>query len=214
MKKLLIATAAVACASVVMAQTVTSQNIVGYTKVTAPGGELTMAALNFDTGGATLQELIGTDLPNLSFIYVWDKGAGSYVPASLNARGLWSPNLVLEMGDALWIEPSGAGSSELIFAGEVLSATNSWSIPAGAAMTGYFYPVQKDLTTTQMADDVANLSFIYFWDDGLQTYRPWSKNARGLWSGTGTSVIDPRQGFWIDNAGGPIVVDEPVPFTP
>ncbi|VGO16119.1 hypothetical protein PDESU_04709 [Pontiella desulfatans] len=214
MKKLVMAVAVLACASAVVAQTVTSANIVGYTKVNAVGGELSLVALNFETGGTTLQDMIGTDVPALSFVYLWDKDTSAYTSASLNTRGSWTPNLTVDIGDAMWIQAAGAGTNELIFSGEVLTSNSVWALPAGIVATGYSFPVEKDFKTTQAATDLAALSFLYMWDEGTQSYAAWSKNTRGTWTGTGDPIMDPKEGFWIDNAGSAIVVDEPVPFTP
>ena len=45
----------------------TSDNLVGYSKVTATGGQLSLVAVNFETGGLT--KWIFGDLPNLSCIF-------------------------------------------------------------------------------------------------------------------------------------------------
>ncbi len=199
-------------ASIVSAQTVTSANIVGYTKVNAVGGELSLVALNLDAGGGSLQDLIGTDVPSLSSVFLWNKGTGAYDAASLNARGSWTPNLVVSLGDAFWIQASGIGTNELILSGEVLSGSNTWTIAAGTAATGYYYPVDKNFTTTEAAVALPALSSVFIWDEATQNYQAWSKNARGAWSGS--IILAPSTGFWIDNAGSEIVVSEPVPFTP
>jgi len=60
MKKLVMTVAVLACAaSVVSAQTVTSANMVGYAKVNAVGGELTLVALNFEPSTNLVSEIVG-----------------------------------------------------------------------------------------------------------------------------------------------------------
>ena len=213
MKKLVMTVAVLACAaSIVSAQTVTSANMVGYTKVNAVGGQLTMCALNFETGGATLQELIGTDVPNLSGLFLWDVSAGAYVTASLGSRGTWSPDLVLELGDAFWIQAAGSGTNELIFSGEVLITDSVITVPSGLAMVGYGYPVDQDWQNTQISADLPNLSGLFVWDNDTQSYTTYAKGSRGTWNGN--PGLGPTEGFWVDNSGVQIDVDEPVPFTP
>ena len=214
MKKLIMTVAVLATASIVTAQTVTSANMVGYTKVNAVGGELSLVALNFETGGVELQDLIGGDVPSGSSVFLWDKVGGAYSVAALNTRGTWVPNLTFELGDAVWIQAAGSGTNELIFSGEVLTTNALITLPAGVVATGYYFPVSKDFTATQMAADVANGSSLFIWDEVAQGYLVWAKNTRGSWVGTGVPVLDPKGGFWIDNSGAEVIVDEPVPFTP
>ncbi|MDZ8117921.1 hypothetical protein [Pontiella agarivorans] len=214
MKKIIATAAMAACAAVVTAQTVTSANIVGYTKVEAVGGELTLVALNFDAGSATLQDLLGTDLPALSGVFLWDKGTGAYVGSTLNTRGSWTPNLTVNTGDAFWVSTAGSGTNELILSGEVITDDVVVTLPAGIVATGYGYPVEKDFKDTQMASDLPSLSGIFLWDADTQSYAAWSKNTRGSWVGTGDPILAPSAGFWVDNAGSEVDVTEPVPFTP
>lgn len=213
MKKLIMTAAVVACASIVSAQVV-SDNIVGYTKVTAVGGELSLVSLNFNTGGALVGADLCANLPALSSVYVWDKVSQTYLATSKNTRGAWVGDVGVDIGDAFWIEAAGAGSTELVFAGEVLQDPALIPVSAGLTATGYFFPVAKDVTTTQIAADLPALSSIYVWDNGLQVYAAYSKNTRGAWAGSGNKVLDPKGGFWIENASGAFTTTEPVPFTP
>ena len=211
MKKLIMTAAVVACASIVTAQVV-SDNIVGYTKVSATGGELTLVGINFDTGGATITDLIGTSVPALSVVYKWDKVTDTYAVSTINSRGAWSQNFVLDRGDALFVKPSGAGTSDLVFAGEVLSDPAVITVPTGIRAMSYEFPVDAAWTSTQLSSDVPALSALYTWNQGTQSYGVSTKNSRGAWSVNPT--ISPSQAFFINNPGGQIDVTEPVPFTP
>ena len=214
MKKLIMTAAVLATASIVTAQTVTSANMVGYAKVNAVGDQLTLCALNFETGGATLQEIIGTDVPNLSWVYFWDMDLGQYVNAQLSGRGSWSPNLVVDLGDAFWIDSSAAAgvTNEVIFSGEVLTGDQVISLPSSLSMIGYGYPVDFDWQDTQMSADLENLSWVYVWDNGLQEYVNYQKSGRGSWNGNPS--IGLSDGFWVNNVGVQVDVTETVPFTP
>ena len=212
MKRLIMAVAGLACVTSVVSAQVTSANIVGYTKVPVVGGELSLVAVNFDTGGAVLSDVIGTSVPALSFVYKWDKDSSQYVPSSLNTRGAWSPNFTVDLGDALWIVPAGSATNDIIFSGEVLLGDSVLTVPASASMNAYGYPVETDITATQIGDDLPALSFIYTWDSGLQSYVPVSKNTRGAWSGS--AVVSPSEGFWIINSGVQVDITNSVPFTP
>jgi len=213
MKKLVMTAVALTCvASIASAQTITSANTVGYTRVNAIGGELTLVAVNFDTSGITLQDLIGTDVPSLSGIFKWDKQTDTYAVSTLNSRGSWSPNLVLDLGDALFIQPAGSGTNELIIPGEVLLNDAIIGIPTGIRATGYFFPVNTAWTGTELSDDLPALSGLFTWDEVAQSYNVSTKNSRGTWSAD--PVIGPAQAFFIDNSGGPITSTNTVPFTP
>jgi hypothetical protein len=213
MKKLVMTVAVLACAASMVSAQVTSANIVGYTKVEAVGGELTLAAVNFDTGGVLLSDVIpsGT-LPANSSVYKWDKTTKSYAVSSLNARGAWNNNFTLNLGDALWIQAAGTDTNEIVFSGEVLTDVASITLPNGIVATGYYYPVSQSWTATQMASDLVSGSTVYIWDAGSQSYISASKNARGAWNANPT--IDPQSGFWVLNNGAEAVVNESVPFTP
>ncbi len=213
MKKLVMTVALIACATVGSAQTVTSANIVGYSKVNPVGGELSLVALNFDAGSAnTLEDLIGQSVPNLTWVYLWDVDAGAYESAQLSARGSWTPNLEVELGDAFWIQPAGSGTNEVVFSGEVLVEDAIVTLPAGVSMLGYGYPVNLEWQSTQMSSDLDNLSWVFTWDQGTQAYISAQKSARGSW--TANPSIGVTEGFWVDNAGDQIDVAEPLPFTP
>ena len=58
-------------ATVAQAQT-TSANIVGYSKINAVGGELSLVALNFESSSTTVADLIGDQLPANSKIHLWN----------------------------------------------------------------------------------------------------------------------------------------------
>lgn len=210
MKKLALAAAVVACASIVTAQT-TSQNTVGYTKVTANGGELTLVALNFDAP-TTLQDLIGDSVPGGSAVYKWDKQTSSYVLSSLSGRGAWGPNLALDIGDAFFIEPAGVGSHDIIIPGEVLAQNASIALASGVTATGYYFPVATPWQSTVMSGDLAGGAVLNVWNQGTQGYVQYSKSGRGSWSGNPT--IAPAEAFFVENPVGPIVVDETIPWTP
>ena len=208
MKKLVMTVAVLACAaSVVTAETVTSANMVGYTKVTAVGGELTLVALNFDTGGLTLPELVGDDLPTGSSIYLWDKSEGTYVTANKN-RGGWDASPVVNLGDMLWIKAA-SGTNEIILSGEVnLAETNSVTLPAGLEGTGYFYPVETLLEDTALADQLETGSAIYIWNGN--GYTTCNKN-RGGWDANPS--IGVAEGFWVKTSSS-FTWEEPRPFNP
>ncbi len=218
MKKLIMTAAVVACAAVVTAQTVTSANIVGYNKVDVVGGQLALVALNFDSSApATLNDLIGTALPNLSKAYVWDKSTAGYLAtAAYSTRsGAWSPNHAIDLGDAFWIESAAAPgvTNELIFSGEVALTVVSNSVPgSGVVATGIGFPVDIDFRSTVISTNLPANSLIYQWNGA--GYDSKLKSARSGW-GTTAIPVGVGEGFWLQNGGATeVIAAEPPPFTP
>ena len=227
MKKLVMTVAVLACAaSIVSAQTVTSANMVGYTKVTAIGGELVLVALNFEPVTNLVTEIIGEQLPFQSNLYVWDQSTDSYRSYSKSGRaapGSWPSTATLSLGEAVWIEaPAGSGTNEVIFSGEVLLAeTNSLVVatPTPFEMVGFSYPVDIAFGDTALSEQLPFQSSIYFWDAAIPGYVPYTKSGRaapGTWSAEAQATIIPASGgFWLESGDGNSVLwEEPRPFTP
>ncbi|MCF7817689.1 MAG: hypothetical protein K9M54_07390 [Kiritimatiellales bacterium] len=208
MKKLVVTAAMLACAaSMASAQTVTSANMVGYAKVNAIGGQLTLVALNFETGGLTLNDVFGT-LPSASAIHLWDKTGNTYI-TSTKGRAGFSPNSVIGLGDAFWIQAAGTGTNEVILSGEVLlSATNVVSVATGLDATGYFYPVETLWQDTDLAAQLPSASAVHIWNGvGYSTYT----KGRAGWSGNPT--IGVGSGFWVQSPSS-FTWSEVRPFNP
>lgn len=213
MKKLVMTVAVLACAaSIVSAQTVTSANMVGYAKFDAVGGQLTLVGVNFETGGATVVDLIGDQLPGGSKLYIWDKSANTYIPVAKGLFG-WSPGAtVLDNGDALWVESGAVAgvTNEVVFSGEVLlSKTNSVAM-SGLDCTAYFYPVETLWGDTDLQVQLGTGSKLYVWNG--DSYDPYTKGLFGWGAGLNV-IIGPTTGFWVESAGA-ITWEETRPFTP
>lgn len=207
MKKLLMTVAVLGCAAVVTAQTVTSQNIVGYTKVTVTAGSLELVALNFDTGGLTVGDLIGDQLPGSSVVHLWDKTSRTYTTCNKGRAG-WDPNPVVNLGDALWLD-AGSGVNEVILSGEVLLAdTNTVAMVTGVDALGYYYPVEVLFSTSDLAGQAPGSSVLHVWN-GLN-YDTFNKGRAG-WDGDPT--IGVADGFWLDTPSD-FTWTEERPFTP
>ena len=227
MKKLVMTVAVLACAaSVVSAQTVTSANMVGYTKVSAVGGELSLVALNFTPSTNLVTELFGDQLPWKSNLYVWDQATDTYRAYSKSGRagpGTWPSEAYVNLGEALWIEtPAGSGTSEVIFSGEVLLAETNTVIvatPTTFDMVGMSYPVDIAFGDTDLSEALPFQSSVTFWKDDGTGYQAFSKSGRaapGTWSTEAKAKIIPASGgFWVESGSGSSVLwEEARPFTP
>jgi hypothetical protein len=189
----------------------TSANIVGYAKVTATGGELSLVALNFTPSSTLVADIIGDQLPNNSAIHIWDKSSGAYQTINKTARGGWG-SATLDLGDAFWIQASGTDANEIILSGDVnTAATNSTTISAGIEATGLFFPVETTFGATDLAEDLPTNSAIHIWDSATQSYSTYNKTARGGWGSANNVVVGPTTGFWVQIANS-LNWDEARPF--
>jgi hypothetical protein len=207
MKKSLAICAMVALtATLVNAQT-TSANIVGYSKITAVGGELSLVAVNFETGGLTVNDIFGSSLPTLSTVYVWDKSSNTYV-SSTKGRAGFSPDPTIENGDAMWILAAGSDSNEVIVSGEVDTSLVRSNTLDGIDAVGLGYPVAVNFEDTDLATQAPSLSTLNIWNGS--SYNTYTKGRAG-WGASGVQ-IDVSEGFWI-NTPSQVEWTESRPFT-
>jgi hypothetical protein len=219
MKKLVLITAVIACAAMVMAQTVTSQNIVGYSKGANTGLELGSAQFFVGTGN-TVTEIFGDQLPVGSKIYKYDPVSGyvgniaTYSSVFLGGTA-WSPELSIAPGEAYWVETAGAAPS--ITAGEVPlddSVTNN--IVPGLQLLSYPYPVQVSISQMEFTPTVGDK--IYKYDPVTGYVGNISTFSTVFLGGTAWSTditFDVGDGFWYESAaGGTVQWIVNRPFTP
>ena len=207
MKKSLAICAMVALtATLVNAQT-TSANIVGYSKITAVGGELSLVAVNFETGGLTVNDIFGSSLPTLSTVYVWDKSSNTYV-SSTKGRAGFSPDPTIENGDAMWILAAGSDSNEVIVSGEVDTSLVRSNTLDGIDAVGLGYPVAVNFEDTDLATQAPSLSTLNIWNGS--SYSTYTKGRAG-WGASG-GQIDVSEGVWI-NTPSQVEWTESRPFT-
>jgi hypothetical protein len=210
MKKLVMTVAVFGCAATIAtAQTVESANIVGYGKAIATNGQLNHIALNFDAGSSTLSDFVpASSVADFTVVNLWDKSANTYITATKTRAG-WSADPAINLGDAFWITPAGAGTTEIILSGEApLTATNS-VVVSNLVATGYYYPVKRAWDDTAISSQAPDFSVLNIWNG--TAYDTYTKTRAG-W-GTAGVEIDVTQGFWI-NPASTFNWDEPRPYTP
>ena len=215
MKKLVMTAVALTCAaSIASAQTVTSANMVGYAKVTAIKGQLTLTSLNFEPSSPLVADIIGTQLPVDSKLHIWNKGGGGYTTVPNNTRGGWGNTATISLGEAFWIElPASAPqvTNVVIISGEVLlSETNSVSIGGPIDATGFYYPVDILWGDTDLATQLPIDSKLHVWNGA--GYNTFPNNTRGGWGAGNNVLITPTTGFWVEAPA--TSWDEVRPFTP
>ena len=191
----------------------TSDHIVGYAKVSATGGELSLVALNFTPSSSQVSDVIGDQLPTGSTIHIWDKATGQYQSVNKSGRGGWG-SATINLGDAFWIEAAaGSGTHEIILSGDVnTSAINSSTLPAGLEATGLFFPVETTFGSTDLSGALGVGSTIHIWDNDTQSYSSYNKSGRGGWGTAANVVVGPTSAFWVETATS-VSWDESRPFS-
>jgi hypothetical protein len=225
MKKMMLLAAAcamVAAPSALMADTVTSVNVVGYYTVDIPAGGLALVAPVLESMQAgTIVDIDGGKLPNGAQAYIWDRTIPGYLNLTKDTRGNWTgagvTNVILR-GQTVWIRPNAATNVLLTLMGEVpgvynLAGTTTVANIAGTDAVGYAYPVDIRWTNTVLSADLPNGSALYVWDITTQLYRNFNKDTRGNWTGTGVGTLDIKagQGFWVTTPS-PLTWIETVPY--
>ena len=221
MKKIIIAAMALTCATaIVSADTVTSENVVGYNKFQIKDG-LQMPGLQFiGTGDAIPESLFGDSLPVGSKIYIWGndgttsgyEAIATYIQPALppNAPTKWDNDPVIPLGAAYWVRlPSAISTNiEVTISGDVLMDSNKVvTIESGLQLICNPYPVALtvgDLNITPAVGDK-----VYVWgNDGttagyisVTTYvqPPLPPGAPAKWDNP-DALIGVGQGFWYKSA--------------
>ena len=204
MKKLLMTVVVLGCAAAVTAQTVTSANTVGYTKVTASAGQLSLVALNFTPSSPLVNDLIGDQLPAGSTLHIWDKSAGNYSSVTYTtsrAGTSWPATAEVNLGDSFWIEVAlGGGTLEVVLAGEVLGSDVDTTIGGPIDMTGYYYPVSTTWGSTDLSDVLPENAVLHLWTGSnyVSHVKTTSRAGTSFSPEALAEVIDPAQGFWVE----------------
>jgi hypothetical protein len=203
----------------VMAQTVTSQNIVGYSK--EANDSLQINAAQFWVGaGNTTTEVYGDQLPVGSKVYVYVPGSGyggniaTYQSVFIGGTA-WNLEQDLSPGVGHWVETPGAAPS--ITAGEVPlddSVTNN--LVPGLQLISYPYPVQVSISQMELNPTVGDKIYKYVPGSG------YGGNIATFQSvfigGTAWNVdltFDVGEGFWYESASaGTVQWVVNRPFTP
>lgn len=205
MKKLLIAmtAGAIVAGGAIAQEVVTSVNIVGYKKHTFEGGKFYLVSTQFeDIDGNALhpENVIGDQLPFGSQVFAWDAfkdgGPGYDISTRVSAGftvGWDNPNVTLNGTQGFWVAPSGTGTHEVAFLGEVPMATAVTNVLAPTfTMTAYPYTADIAFSNTAM---YANSQFgdqIFVWDGETQGYTISTKVSAGFtvgWDNGGENLM-------------------------
>ncbi len=206
MKKLVMTVAVLACAASVFAQTVTSANIVGYSKADISAGGLQMLSAQFSgsAGGVTLDNAF-SGLDSGAIVYAWS-GTGYDVYTYYGATYGWydalfapAGSVTINSGSAVWVKDAGAGVTT-IMSGEVPS-TNSVdvSVSVGLNMIANPYPVA--LTLDDIPAGLTSGDIVYAWNGAGYDVYTYYGAAYGwydaLFAPAGSVEIGVGKGVWL-----------------
>ena len=220
MKKLLMTVVVLGCAAAVTAQTVTSANMVGYSKTSNIAGLQIGSAQFFVGAGNTTTEVFGDQLPVGSKIYAYDPASGyggkiaTYSSVFLGGTA-WDIELDLAPGVGYWVETPSAVDS--IVSGEVpLDDTVTTSIVSGLQLMSYPYPVATSISQMELTPTLGDKVYKYVPGSGyggsISTY------SSVFLGGTAWDIdlaFEVGEGFWYESvAAGTVQWVVNRPFTP
>lgn len=226
MKKMLLVMAAgglfAAGTALAQSETVTSVNVVGYYTVTIPTNSaalITPVLERFDGAYNTVKDLLGSQLPYGSMVYIWNRTNSTYVISSYDEfEEQWAgagADKALLPGDALWVVPPKDGSSYTItLMGEVPTNSVTPIYSVGQDAVGYTYPVDIEWTQTQLAKDAPYGSILYLWNMESGSYTIYQKDEfEEAWTTPAGLKIKTGEAFWLKLPITLPTVLEPITYT-
>jgi hypothetical protein len=179
------------------AQSVYSQNVVGYINQVIPPG-FSMIANQLDTGTNTLGNLL-PNVPQGTIVYKFTS-AGGYTGDNFFG-GVWGdPTVTLNPGEGAFIYNPGSSPITNAFVGTVFQGTNNVTVPAGFSMQGYPVPVVGGISAN-FSYPAVNGDILYLWSGG--TFVGYNYFGGG-WTLNGSPqepIINVGQAFFIYHAG-------------
>jgi len=203
MKKIIAVMALTCATAIVSADTVTSENIVGYNKSEINTG-LQLLSTGLDDGSNTVISIFGDSLPANTIVSAYVNGTG-YVQSIYNVNflgnGSWSdPQLDIGNSVGYWVNlPSGTYTN--IVSGDVVSdASITNVIASGLQLMAYPYPVDVTVATAGFTPAANDILSVYVNGTGyVQSVYNVNFLGQGSWSDPNL-VIGIGQGFWYNSA--------------
>jgi hypothetical protein len=213
--KTLLLTAALATAGALssMAQSnVYSLNVVGYVNLTLTNGfQMVANQLDFDGTGTnnTLQTVFGTNLPNLSRVYIYSSSSATFSIATyISSSGTWggataAADAALNPGGGVFLSiPASATTPVTVTTvGTVLQGSLSTPFSEGFNIISSKVPLSAGVGALGLSTNIANLSYIYQFLPSTQGYGPKHiyLASTGTWSGGGEPTPAVGESFWFNS---------------
>ena len=220
MKKLIITAMALTCvAAVVSADTVTSENVVGYNKKATQAGLQLLGMQFIGETNATPKTIFGDTLPVGSKVFLYENdgaGGGGYVfatyvhpPMPPGAANKWDSEPIIDLGKGFWVQlPLGVSSTNTIISGDVLMTTSKVAnVLEGLQLIANPYPYEIEIVDLDITPELGDKIFKYT-NDGVgggvysfATYihPPMPPGAANKWDDE-SLTIGVGQGFWYQSA--------------
>jgi hypothetical protein len=177
-----------AASTIAQAQSVYSQNTVGYVNLSLGTG-FTMIANPLNNTTNDLATIL-TNVPNSTAIYLYNPSTLGYTPSTFrSSTGKWTADLVLNPGAGAFINLPSAAT--VTFVGNVPTGTLKNTIAVGFSIQSYPIPVSVAVTNSIVSLPTPNNGdSIYAFGNTAQAYTPYSYNtARGGWNKIYTPAV-------------------------
>ena len=192
-KTLLLAAATLAAGlATSTAQTVYSQNVVGYINQVIPVG-FSMIANQVDYDGTGTNNTLANVLPsppNYTHVYKFT-GTGYAIANYYN--GWNDSSMTLNPGEGAFINNLSGSPITNTFVGTVLQGTFTNAVPAGFSIKGYNVPISGAISTV-LQYPVANYDHIYTWTGTNYVIYNYFNG----WGSLGEPTINVGQSFFIN----------------
>ena len=193
------------------AQEVLSANTIGYIKKQLPPGgkmiSLTVPLFSMTEGSNVFgRTSFAQEAPNGSGVYFWNESLQTWGGGTKSTKGTWAPaqsNYVIKAGEGFFLKSptNSVVATEITIAGEVPALASQTRSVAGAASLGTVgnpYPADFKFGESVLAKNAANGSWVYFWDETLQTWGGGSKSTKGAWAPLQSNyVVKATEGFFL-----------------
>ena len=202
MKKIIIAAMALTCATAgFSADTVTSENIVGYNKVVATSLNLVSVDFDYSATNITPETIYGDTLPVGTKIFTFTSGIGYATSEYVESFGtkFWTATPALNGATAHWLAFNvGDTPVDPIYSGDVLLAeftTNS--IIPGLQLLSWPYPTAVKLSDMGIVPEEGDK--VYTYDPAVGYATAEYVNSFGTLFWTADPVIKIGEGFWYSS---------------
>lgn len=206
---LLAACSLAAFVSSAVAQEAYSANAIGVIKKTVPAKSYAFISMPLDSTTTVENYFLDTPIAQMpvgSTVYYWDLESNPPKWSSLkrDSRKGWgaaASNLVIGVGQPMFVQNPDSTPVELIFSGEVPSdASLQIGIPSKAYQTvANPYPVPFVWGDSDLAKTANAGSTVYMWKEGA--WVSGKKDSRKGWSEFATNVIAPGDGLFFFETG-------------
>ncbi len=224
MKKILITaalTGVIAGAAFADSNVVSSANVVGYVQTeTFAAGQFRLIAPQFlqtPTNGIALGDAFN-NVPDLTKIYTWNglsyKAYTYYkaAPGWLDSIYTPSDNVIIEQGDALWLQSSTV--TNIVMSGNVPQTDSITNVLVAETFNLIACPYPVEVTLGDInTNSLTNLDMAYLWNGVSYKAYTYYEAAPGwldsVYTPSDGVKIKVGQGFWLKSkAGGALIFDK------